>query len=853
MYSNTRIALSIGLIGLCMSLVIWAPARSIFGNDHAGSTHRPRKVSVNAALAAQQNHPTAVPSSSVVVGKFADGVERDLTSTSALSVSDLRIARVDAVGRIVGDADGRAILMAANGGFVARAEVSSQHSLSKRRVNFYRDISGILSKRGCNASTCHGGVKGRGGLKLSLDALDPREDYRWITQGGTYQVLSPEPLAPMTPRVNLQEPDQSLLLQKPTASIPHGGGELFAVGSRDYELILDWIREGARFGDEKEIGTPVKRLEVFPREFVLDPGGKQQLLVTARRSDGTKEDVSELVRFEGLDTKIARVSEDGLIEAGGSGETVVLVRGLGHVSYARVGVTSGTASSYPQVPRNNFIDNHIFAKLEKLRIVPSPLSTDEGFIRRVCLDVTGTLPPPRRVREFLNSRDPQKREKLIEILLNSPEYVDFWTFRFADLLRAGIGGYDPEVHMSWEWVRKSIATNKPYDEIAMERIAAQGYDGPSRHFRAGGETARFEKVMAEQVRVFMGRRMDCAQCHNHPNESWTQDQFWGLAAFFARRTQTAWNSDQVIFDDPDGHEMKYGEMGKTSVTFVKAVNPRTKEEVLPKFLDGKPLPEAAREDLRRELAEWMTSHPYFAEAIVNRMWRYFMGKGLVEPVDDFRSTNPPTHPELLDALARDFQEHGHDLKRLIRQIVSSRAYQLSSLPNESNIDEKTNYSHTQPRFLEAEVVLDAISSATGVPEIFENVSGKVPVGTRAINLTLPAKYPSLFLEIYGRPFRDTVPERNVKPSLAQALHILVGSTYTQKLNQPSGRLDTLLKSGASDAQIVEELYLGALSRFPTEKERSDLERLIGQEPSRKEALAAVLWALLSSREFSYNH
>ena len=793
----------------------------------------------------------------VVLGKFSDGLERDLTAGSTVSVSDAQVVKVSSTGRLVAIGDGRAILKAEAEGREAKAEVRVEDSGKQRSLTFARDIAGVLTNRGCNGSNCHGGVKGRGGLRLSLDASNTREDFRWIVEGGGYQVLTAEVLEPKNPRINLKDPQESLLLQKPTFSVPHGGGQRFSLGSPDYQILLNWIQSGAPYGDSDEANSPIERLEVFPSEVVLESKGKHQLLVTARRPQSRAEDMTELVRYESLDPEIAKVSPDGLVESVNTGETAVLVRAFGHVAVARVGVIARLIPHYAEVPRHNFIDEYVFAKLRKLSILPSKLSSDIEFLRRACLDLTGTLPPPARVREFAVSQDPRKRERLIDALLKSPEYVDYWTFRFADLMRVGIGGYAPDVQMSWEWVRKNVATNRPYDQVARERIAAQGYDGPSRHYMRHGELAQSEKVMAEQVRLFMGRRLDCAQCHEHPYEFWSQDQFWGLAAFFARKTDTFWNVDQVIFDDPDGPEMNYGEMGKTSLTFIKAMHPRKKQEAQPRFLDGQQLSAEARDDPRMALANWMTAHPYFAEAAVNRLWGCFFGKGIVDPVDDFRSTNPPTHPQLLEALAADFKAHGHDLKHLIRLIVSSRTYQLSSAPNPTNRTDETNYSRALPRSLDAEVLLDAISSATGVPEVFEltagNIKGRVPLGTRAINLKLPAKYPSRFLEIYGRPFRDTLPERDAKPSLAQALHLLVGSTYSQKLTKEGGRLDQLLKRGATDQEAIEELYLATLSRFPTAEERDGLQEMISGHASRKEALNGLLWALISSREFAYNH
>ena len=796
----------------------------------------------------------------LVLANYADGLERDVTSQSLFALSDPQVATVDQAGKVSAQADGGTVLAVEFAGQVAKAKVRVEGSEEKRPFSFARDIGGIFTKKGCNSSDCHGSVKGKGGLKLSLDALYPREDFRWIVEGGIYQVLTPESAGPKEPRINLEEPEKSLLLHKATFSVPHGGGKLFKIDSLDYQAILNWIRSGAPYGKEsEEERVKIEQIEVFPRNAVLDGHGKQQLLVSAHLSNGRREDITEQVLYVSNNPEVVKVTPGGLVEAVRTGETAVMIRATGHAVSARLGVIAEPVPDYPEVPRSNFLDEYVFAKLQKFSIIPSELSGDEEFLRRICLDVTGSLPPPQRVREFLADEDPQKREKLIEILLNTPEYVDYWTFRFSDLFRVGLGVSGPDTNAYGEWIRDSIAQNKPYDQMARERIAAQGFDGPSRHYVLYSKVPPVETLVAEEVRVFMGRRLDCAQCHNHPFETWSQNQFWGLAAFFGGMKATEWQSNlaeagQVVFDDPEGQEVDLGVTaddvtGKSS----RVIHPRTKEEVQPKFLDGT-VPADERLDPRSELAQWITSHPYFAEAIVNRMWSYFFGRGMVDPVDDFRSTNPPTHPELLQALTQDFRDHGHDLKHLIRAIVSSRTYQLSSIPNDTNQDDEINYSHARARPLDAEVLLDAISAATGVPEVFENeAGGKAPFGTRAIHIKQPYSWPSRFLEIHGRPLRQTVPEREGKPNLAQALHLLVGSTYTEKLVKKEGRLHRLLESGASDREMTEALYLAALSRFPTDEERTELEKMIAQQSSRRSAFEHLLWALISSREFAYNH
>jgi hypothetical protein len=539
-----------------------------------------------------------------------------------------------------------------------------------------------------------------------------------------------------------------------------------------------------------------------------------------------------------------------------AGETPILIHVAGHAPVGiRVAIAANPLVDYPAVAGNNLIDDHVFPRLRQLSIVPSGLSSDAEFLRRLCLDVTGTLPPPERAREFLADKDPSKRGKLIKTLLDSPEYVDYWTFRFADLFRVNNFAQNsiPKAsQMYWEWIRDNIARNKPYDQWARERIAVQGYDGPAMHYQSVDEFRSPQDIMAEQVRVFMGRRLDCAQCHNHPYEAWSQNQFWGMAAFFSRLTRLWDQTDFVLIDYPGGH----GEMGKG----FRMVHPRTKEDVQPRFLDGPTFldgatpPEEQLADPRMRLAEWMTSHPYFAEATVNRMWSYFFGRGLVDPVDDFRLANPPTHPTLLAALAQDFREHGYDLKHLIGRIVESRTYQLSRTPNETNKDDRLNYSRALSRTLDAEVLWDAINQFAGVEEESEKWrGGRASTRTRAINLITPDMFSSQFLQVYGQPNRLTVPQRKSDPNLGQALHMLAGPTYTSKLSREGGRVDRLLKVQASDRQMIEEFYLAALSRFPSPNERDTLQTWIAQRPSRREAFEDLAWSLISSREFAYNH
>jgi hypothetical protein len=803
----------------------------------------------------------------VVLGAFADGLERDVTRQSRFSISDPRLAVLEHAGRVVARADGELELEARMGEQVARARLRIERSKEAVPFSFARDIGRILTQRGCNAADCHGSVKGKKGFKLSLGAVYPREDYAWIVEGGTYRVLTTEQPKPRRPRIDRQRPEASLLLRKATGAVSHGGRQRFAEGSADYREILEWVKRGAPYGeDDRGSAARILRLEVEPRQVLLDAKGQRQLLVTALRSDGRREDVTDKVLYVSNNKEVARISADGRVEAVRVGETAVIVRAAGQFTTAGVAVIAPAPADYRMVRGRNFIDDHVLAKLRRLRIVPAPVSRDDEFLRRVCLDLTGTLPPPERVRAFLADRDPDKRDKLIEALLDSPQFVDFWTYRFADLFRVNHTSLQKlkRTHLYLEWVRLSIAGNKPYDQIARERIAAQGYGGPTSHVYRIGDLIAPQEVMAEELRVFGGVRLECAQCHNHPFEAWSQDQFWGLAAFFGQVTVAGNDSDGLLIDFPftstplprAARGRGDGEAGGKIPK--RLIHPRTKRAVRPAFLDGSGPARCDPADLRMALARWLTGpdNPYFARAAVNRMWGYFFGRGIVDPVDDFRSTNPPTHPELLEELARHFRQQHYDLKALMRTIVRSCTYQLSREPNPSNRADEVNYSRARPRALDAVVLLDAISRVTGVDEQFAWHAfvggGPTAPGTRAVDL-VPELAPCPFLDAYGRPNRQALPERNNQPNLAQALHMLAGTTYTEKIARKGGRVDHLIEIGASNRQAIEELYLAALGRFPTRRERAELDALTGRQRTRREALEALVWALISSREFTYNH
>ena len=789
-----------------------------------------------------------------VLGQYADGLERDVTNIALFSVSDPKKGEIDRSGKFKA-LDSEEVTVTANvGDRSAKATVRIEDSRKPRPFTFPREIEAILTKRGCNDPTCHGGVKGRAGFRLSIFATYPKEDYKWIVEGGTFRVLTPDE-NPKYSRVNLKQPEKSLILLKPTFSVPHEGGLRFEVGSADYETILNWVRSGAPYGEEAEKqGVTVERVEVAPKDVVLQGDGHQQLIVTATLSNGQREDFTEQVRYISNDPAVAEVSETGLVQAKKKGETSILIRTLGRTLSSDVGVIDQPIVNFPKTVSRNIIDQNVFAKLQRFQILPSDLSSDQEFLRRVCLDLTGMLPPPTRVREFVADKAPDKRDRLIDILLNSPEYVDYWSFRFGDLLRATFATSNTlrGTKAYQDWITNSIASNKPYDQMARERIAAQGYSAPSRNFYYVAELTTPDVLMPELIRLYMGRRIECAQCHSHPFEAWSQNQYWGLAAFFGGYSE--------LRDSQVGNGLIIDVLGGGHVDQPKDMmvsHPRTKEKVVPAFLDGTKLPQDQWMDPRMELAKWVTTHPYFAEATVNRIWSYFFARGIVDPVDDFRSTNPPTHPELLKALAKDFEASEYDLKHLMQTIVQSRTYQLSATPNESNKEDKVNYSHALARPLEAAVLLDAISSVTGVPEKFEFHptvgGGDAPPGTRAVQ-TIADICPSQFMDDFGRSARKALPSGAPQPNLLEALHMMTGPAYNAKISGEGGRLSKLLNKNASNEQVLEEFYLAALTRFPTPEEKSELLKFLAERSSRRlETLAGLVWATLNSREFAYNH
>jgi hypothetical protein len=698
------------------------------------------------------------------------------------------------------------------------------------KLSFVNDVVPIFTMAGCAGANCHGSIRGQNGFKLSLFGYEPPVDYRAIT-------------APDAHRIDRDHPEQSLILLKPTFQKPHGGGKRFAIGSLQYQTILDWIKQGASFDSP---GSPrIQTLTVTPAEQTLiDAGSSIQLKAVATYSDGVKRDMTRLVQYSANDPSVVEVSPTGLVKALRRGETAIMVRTLGQAVAARIEVVPDKAVPIRPIERRNLIDEHIFAKLERLRIEPSGLVSESDFLRRVYLDAIGTLPTEREASEFLKSGDPGKRAKIVEALLDRREFNEFWALQFSELFRSGIQETGAKgSRIMYEYLRTSLREHKPYDVLVRELVTSQGphWSGkePSSfyHISTNPEAADHATNISQ---LFLGVRLECARCHNHPYEKWTQNDFYGFAAFFAKvGTKEMWGGNE--------NADYYKEEGKV-------IHPASKEVMQAKYLDGPIEQDDPDSDIRQKLARWITSprNRFFTRVTVNRVWKHFFGRGMVEPVDDFRVTNPPSNPALMEALANDFVEHGFDLRQLMRRIMLSNAYQRSAEPNDSNRDDKINYSHYYLRRLSVESLLDGMAQVTGVPEKYAGH----PLGTRAIQVHQAyLAEPNYAMQTFGRPDREKICERDHQPSLVQVLHLISGDTIQRKVTAPNSLLKQwLVEKDLKDESLIDRLFLASLTRDPSPEERSQiLKRLASPGANRESVYQDLLWSLFNSKEFLYNH
>ncbi len=766
-----------------------------------------------------------------------DGTARDLTAEARFRWDSEGVATVAPGGVVTPTADGTTRLRIEAGGLTAEVPVQVRDAQRTPPVSYRLDVVPLLSKAGCNMGPCHGNLNGKGGFKLSLRGDNPAADYLALTRDALGRRIDPA------------RPDSSLVLLKPAGQVAHEGGLRFAVGSPEYQTMRDWIAQGAR--DDAADAPGVVTLTVRPsNRLVAARGLGQQLVVTATLADGTRRDVTRQSSYDLNDPTIAAVTTEGRVLAKGPSEVAVAVRYRDARATCRLAFLHDRPGfDWSGGEPKNVVDVHVFAKLRALRINPSALAPDAVFLRRAYLDALGVLPTADEARAFLDDPDPHKREKLVDRLLDRPEFADFWALKWADLLRneektMGSKG----VWVFQRWLRDQIARDVPMDEFARALIAARGStwrNPPASFYR----TNRDPQSAAEAVgQVFLGVRLQCARCHNHPFDVWTQDDYYGLAAYFA-------NLDRKLLDTSrrdrfDKHEIN-GDVIVHLSGRPQMVQPRSGAMMHPKPPGG-PAPDLGSDpNALDDLANWITrDNPQFARNLANRVWFHLLGRGVVEPVDDFRDSNPPSNPALLDALTAEFVRGGLRLRPLVALVVKSKTYQAGSVPNPTNADDEANFARATVKLLPAEVLLDALSQVLDVPDGFRNA----PRDARASQLA-GVRMGGDFLQVFGKPDRllTCECERSESTSLAQAFQLINGESIRAKLEAKDNRVGRLLDAGSSDETILVELYLAALNRLPDDRERAASLDHIRRSEDRRRAWEDVAWAILNSKAFLLRH
>ncbi|MCA9058812.1 MAG: DUF1553 domain-containing protein [Planctomycetaceae bacterium] len=714
--------------------------------------------------------------------------------------------------------------------------------------SFRNHIEPILARQGCSSGPCHGALAGKGGFRISLRGYDPDRDYFNIVHQQRGR------------RVDLAQPAASLLLTKPSTAVPHKGGLRLPVESRDYQIVAEWVAQGAAGPQESD--ARLTELRIFPEQVQLQGDAQQPLVVQAVYSDGRMEDVTQWAKFSSSAEAVATVGEDGVVRVVGPGEGAITAWFSSQIVIARAIVPFAQTvrpEAYTHAGRRNFIDDVVLAQLRRLNLEPSPRCSDEVFVRRAFLDTIGTLPTELEVRQFLADGTADKRDRLIDNLLDRPEFVDYWTYRWSDLLLINGTELRPEaVKAYYTWIHQAVEQNLPWDQFARQVVTSKGssLQNGATNFYALHQAP---EDMAENVsQAFLGLSIGCARCHNHPLEKWTNDQYYGFANLFARVRAKGWGGDSRNGD---------GDRTLVTVSTGELVQPRTGRPQPPAPLDAAPIAFDADIDRREYLADWLTSpdNHLFARSITNRVWKNYFGVGLVEQVDDMRVSNPASNEELLDATAQFLVDQKFDLKTLMRTILQSETWQRSSEALPTNQHDQRYYSHYFPRRLMAEVLLDAVSAVTDVPTTFDQVmfpghdvrkTDFYPAGTRAIQL-YDSAVDSYFLQAFGRNQRRITCEceRSDEPSLVQVLHLSNGTTVNGKLQVADNRIGRWLNGELTDQQIVEQLFLTGLSRFPSARELTEILDLLKDTPpdQRREVLEDIVWGLVSSREFIFNH
>ncbi len=761
----------------------------------------------------------------LVQASYADGITRDVTAQARATLANPAVARLEK-NALTPLADGATELKVAFGGKSAAVPVKVKDARKARAVSFKLDVMPVFMRAGCNSGACHGAARGKDGFRLSLFGFDADGDHFRLTRELNGR------------RVNLALPAESLLLEKATGKVPHTGGQRIKEGDEYHQTLVRWLEANAPL-DPPTVPTPVA-VELYPRSAVLDgKGATQQMSVRARYSDGSERDVTSLALFLSNNDTSAKISPDGLVTAGDRGEAFVMARFATFTVGSQVIVLpKGLQFSFPAVPENNYIDTLVNAKLKKLRIAPSELCSDEVFLRRAYVDIVGLLPTAEEYQRFMGSKAANKREQLVDELLSRKEFAELWVLKWAELLQIRSSNqvsYKATL-LYYNWLQDRIARNVPVNEWVQELLGASGgtFKNPATNYYQN-ETDIL-KVSENVAQVFMGMRVQCAQCHNHPFDRWTMDDYYGFAAFFSQigRKGTDDPREVVVFNSGGG----------------EVAHPVTKKVMPPKFLGGA-APNVAGQDRRVVLAKWLASpeNPYFATNLANRVWAHFFGPGIIDEVDDVRVSNPASNPELLAELGTRFTAYRYDFKKLVRDICTSRTYQLATQPNASNAADTRNFARAGLRRIKAETFLDCISQVTETKNKFPGL----PLGARAVQIA-DGGVSTYFLTTFGRATRETVCscEVRLEPTLSQSLHLLNGETTGQKI-QAGNLVGRRLAEKKAPADIVDELYVRCLSRKPTAPEKARLDALVAAEPDKKKALDDVFWALLNSREFMFNH
>ena len=794
-----------------------------------------RKIAEDKELVKLSIHPTQISLSTkedfnsfIIVAKYGDDVTRDVTRESTLSLSNESVVRLEN-NTIHPVKDGNSTLTVTFQNRKVELPITVKDAGEERPISFNLDVMPVFLKAGCNTGSCHGSARGQDRFMLSLFGYDAKGDHFRITreQG--------------TRRINLAIPEESMLVEKAIAAVPHTGGKLFEKNSDHWNTLVGWLRRGAP-QDPESIAKPTN-LELLPKSLLLEgQGATQQMIAIAHYSDGTTRDVTSLSVFQSNNDVSANVNDEGLITAEKRGEAFITARFDVFTKGTQVIVIPEDLKyEKPVLPHNNYIDHLVYDKLHKLRIYPSDLCSDEVFLRRVYLDVIGAVPEVKTVSEFITDKSPDKRERAVDELLSRKEFTEMWVMKFAELLQIRTDDNNGVSYKStllyFNWIKDRIANNVPMDQIVHDLLTAKGgtFVNPATNYY---QIERDNLKITENVaQVFMGMRIQCAQCHDHPFDQWTQDDYYSFASFFSQvgRKRAADPRESIIYNRNSG----------------EINHPIHKKPMPPKFLGGE-TPEIKKGTDRREvLADWLASpeNPFFARNLANIVWSHFFGQGIIEPVDDVRISNPPSNPELLDELASRFTEYQYDFRKLVRDVCTSRIYQLSTRTNPSNEDDLRNFARAQLRRMRAEVLLDVISQVTKTKNKFQGL----PLGARALQIA-DGRFTNYFLTTFGRATRETVCSCEVvmEPNLSQALHLLNGDVTNNRITQ--GRIvQTLLKEGKDPEKVIDDLYLRCYSRKPRADEKANLLASLDGEDSVESALNDVFWALLNSKEFIFNH